>query len=1024
MRKTVLIIVTALLCLLAPGVASAADTPGGRLPREYPAQGTPHVLDGSVYGIAQVGGTLVLGGEFTTARDDDSATQLTRNNLLAFDIGTGHISTTFIPNPNGVVRAVLPAPDGTSVYVAGNFTSIGGVARSRLARVRVSDGAVLSTFNAGTISGQVRDIALVGGRLWLAGAFTHINGNRQPALATVNPETGRFDPYMGRAVAGVHQSGTTQVLKIDATPDASRLVAIGNFGTLDGVANPGLFMLDISGAAAAPAAFRTSFYSAACSSSFDTYMRDVSFAPDGSFFVAVTTGAYKGAGSPCDSSARFETAGTGLVAPSWINNTGGDTTYSVEVTDAIVYVGGHMRWQNNPFTADRAGQGAVSRQGIAALDPVNGLPLSWNPGRTLGVGLFDFLSTPQGVWVASDTDRIGHDSYRGRMALMPLAGGEDFPSVHTPGLPNAVYSGGSFSLFPPPSSLSRRTYADGSVGAAQSVPTGGIDWNGVRGAFMLNGWLYLAHSDGSFTRRTFDGTTYGPAVPVNTSDQLVTLSNWRSDIQQATGMFYDSGRIYFTLNGSSSLYYRYFTAQSDVVGAQRYVASTGVSGISFSQVRGMFTTGSKLYWGQSDGRLRRIDWAQGAQNGVPVAGTAVQVSGSGIDTAVWGTRAMFLYQDANGQDAPTPPTAAFTSSCSGLTCQFDASGSSGGGLSYAWQFGDGQTGSGVSPSHTYAASGSYTVTLTVTSSAGTSTVSHPVSVVKVNQAPTADFTFSCNGLDCAFDGTGSDDPDGTIASYAWTFGDGGTATSPTPGHTYPSAGTWTVQLTVTDSDGATDSVSKQVAVTAAEVTFVAAADSNASTADQRVTIPGAVQAGDTMVLYFTANSTNATVTPPAGWTQLEALEGSSFRARAWTRTATAGDAGSTVAVGLSTTIKSDLALLAYRGSGGGTTSVVAHAGALDQALGSSHQSPGVTTTATGQWVSTYWAAKASSTVTWSVPAGQQVRAASTTSGGGLISAAAVDSGGPVPVGPFAGLTATTSIDVSRVAMFTTVIGVG
>lgn len=81
-----------------------------------------------------------------------------------------------------------------------------------------------------------------------------------------------------------------------------------------------------------------------------------------------------------------------------------------------------------------------------------------------------------------------------------------------------------------------------------------------------------------------------------------------------------------------------------------------------------------------------------------------------------------------------------------------------------------------------------------------------------NSPPTASFTFSCTDLSCDFDGSGSSDSDGTIASYAWDFGDGNTATGVTASHTYGADGTYTVTLTVTDDGGATDSSSQDVAV--------------------------------------------------------------------------------------------------------------------------------------------------------------------------------------------------------------------
>ncbi len=138
--------------------------------------------------------------------------------------------------------------------------------------------------------------------------------------------------------------------------------------------------------------------------------------------------------------------------------------------------------------------------------------------------------------------------------------------------------------------VTKTSYDGTSFGAHASTGNGGISWRDNRGAFMLNGVLYSGSSDGSFTRRTFDGATFGAATAINTADALVPMTDWHSEVSQISGMFFDAGRIYYTLAGQSNLYYRFFTPQSGVVGAYRFTATGNVAGVDFSKVNGMFIT--------------------------------------------------------------------------------------------------------------------------------------------------------------------------------------------------------------------------------------------------------------------------------------------------------------------------------------------------------------------------------------------------------------------------------------------------
>lgn len=171
------------------------------------------------------------------------------------------------------------------------------------------------------------------------------------------------------------------------------------------------------------------------------------------------------------------------------------------------------------------------------------------------------------------------------------------------------------------------------------------------------------------------------------------------------------------------------------------------------------------------------------------------------------------------------PVAEFTSMATDLSVAFDASASTdaeGPIASYAWDFGDGETGSGAAISHAYVNPGTYTVELTVTDSGNlTTTKTHDVTVIAANQAPTAAFDATSDFLSVSVNAATSTDPDGTIVSYSWAFGDGAIGSGVTASHTYATAGDKELTLTVTDNRGGSSVLTKTVTVTAPPVPNVA-----------------------------------------------------------------------------------------------------------------------------------------------------------------------------------------------------------
>ena len=237
----------------------------------------------------------------------------------------------------------------------------------------------------------------------------------------------------------------------------------------------------------------------------------------------------------------------------------------------------------------------------------------------------------------------------------------------------------------------------------------------------------------------------------------------------------------------------------------------------------------------------------GATN-VLLATLSIQGTGSGTTPIVMSR--IFISADggsnipfsvANGQaivDSIDIPVAGFsadkTSGAAPLTVQFTDQ-STGSITSYAWDFGDGGTSSLKNPAHTYTAAGTYTVTLTVTGHGGSDSEvkTSYIRVTESTDAPVAAFTSDKTSGAAPLTVQFTDQSTGSITSYAWDFGDGGTSSLKNPAHTYTAAGTYTVNLTVTGPGGS---------------------DSEVKTSYIRVT-----ESTDAPVAAFTANTTSGVV---------------------------------------------------------------------------------------------------------------------------------------------------------------------
>jgi PKD repeat protein len=246
------------LVLSADGAARADTRPldpaSPATPATVSADGLPTVqINGVVWSQVVVGNTVYAAGRFTSARPAGvpAGTQETpRNNLLAYDIRTGALITSFAPSLNAQALVVTASPDGSRIYVGGDFTQANGQTRNRIAAYDTATGALVSSFRP-SFSNQVRAIAATNSTVYAGGSFGSVGGVARQRLAAVSAANGSLLPWA--PVPGVgptdgNRNGNTntsnEVMALLVTGGGSQVVAAGRFDSLNGTKSTGIGALD------------------------------------------------------------------------------------------------------------------------------------------------------------------------------------------------------------------------------------------------------------------------------------------------------------------------------------------------------------------------------------------------------------------------------------------------------------------------------------------------------------------------------------------------------------------------------------------------------------------------------------------------------------------------------------------------------------------------------------------------------------------------------------------------------------
>lgn len=920
---------------VVPAAADTAPEPG--TPETVSSDVLPTVQhDGVAWAQVIIGNTVYVGGDFQNVRPAGAApgtNTTSRPYLLGYNITTGALVSSFTPALNGQVLGLAASPDGSRLYAVGDFTKVNNANRYRIVALNPTNGSLITNFAPG-LDYRAKAIVATPDTVYVGGSFNATSTFTRNRLAAFAASNGAVKDWNPGASGGGNQV-TTMAMTTDGsklivggnftTLAGQAAMGLGALDPATGQRLPWAATNSIKNAGIKAAI--TTLYASGDSIYGGGYVTGAENGLpkgnlEGTFSADANTGQIKWLSS-CHGDTYGVTARDGV-------------SYAVGHPHDCRSIGGFP--QTNPWTFKRAIALEDKASGVNDRNIIDGYfnwegmpspkPLNWYPEADAGT----FTGQSQGPWtiamngdyvvIAGEFPTVNGQRQQGmarfaRKALAPNQSGPQLRGVdYTPAVVSpatGVVRGSILANWDQDNeSLSYRILRQG-----RSEP---ILTKTLKSTFYNRPMITFADTDvtpgQTYNYRVivtdpFGNTSNGDWAPVTVAT-TGTLGNYPAAVMN------DGPILYWRLNESSG------SAISDAVGRNPGVASgsitRNVNGALINDLDKAMTfagdpSRSTIYTSnyQADQQELAVEaWFKTTTTkGGKIIGFGNGTSGDS------GKNDRHVYMLNNGRlafgvNAGTMKTIVSPASYNdgqyhhvvaqmgaggsqlfvdGVQVAADASIKAAVEYNGYWRVGgDALTGWPNKPTSNYLAgtideAAVYPAPLSaeriayhrlagIQADLGDPEDPEEPPAEPVNVNPTAAFSFTTADLSASFDASAASDSDGTIAGYAWEFGDGTTGTGKTIDHDYAAAGTYEVRLTVTDNKGGTGTTVQEVTVSAPNPAlalddFGRNVSSGWGNADR-----GGAWVGTGTASNFGVDGDRATITvPSAGQTRSQRLSG-------------------------------------------------------------------------------------------------------------------------------------------------------